>query len=282
MPDEVTQKRLVVVADDFGSSSAVNQAIHEAHERGIVTAASLMAGGESFEEAARLARSLPGLSVGLHATLCDGRAVLPPGLIPGITSLDGRFDPSPARAGFNYGIRWAWVRGQIEQELSAQLERVASAGIPPSHVDGHHHLHVHPPIFGILCREAARRGVRWVRVPQGDRSGGRLAEWALFEALDRINRPTAARHGLRTADRVHGLSRTGRIDEAYLIGLMPRIAGGWNELFVHPDAGTEAGRRELQAVTSARVREAIEKLGIVLAGYHDGSYRSRVRDRKET
>lgn len=274
-------KRLVVVADDFGSSPTINQAILEAHERGIVTAASLMAGGDAFEDAVRNARARPDLSVGLHATLCDGRPVLPPSRIPGIARAGGRFDESPARAGFSYGLRWARVRGEIEQELSAQLDRLTTAGIAPAHVDGHHHLHVHPPIFRLLCREAARRGVRWVRVPQGDRSGGRVAEWALFAALDRVNRPAATRYGLRAADRVHGLSRTGRIDEAYLIGLMPRIAAGWNELFVHPDTGTEAGRRELQAVTSVRVGEAIEKLGIVLTGYHEGSDRTPVSGRKE-
>ncbi|HYA85902.1 MAG TPA: ChbG/HpnK family deacetylase, partial [Nitrospirota bacterium] len=56
----------VVVADDFGSSSSVNHAVAEAHDRGLLTAASLMAGGSAFEEAVEIAQNRKGLSVGLH------------------------------------------------------------------------------------------------------------------------------------------------------------------------------------------------------------------------
>jgi hypothetical protein len=84
------------------------------------------------------------------------------------------------------------------------------------------------------------------------------------------NRRTARRHGLRTAARVHGLSRTGRIDEAYLLDLLPRLSRGWNELFVHPDLDTEQGRRELQAVTSRRVGDKMGELGIALGAFGSG------------
>ena len=40
--------RLIVNADDFGLSEAVNRAVIEAHEHGIVTSTSLMAGGGAF------------------------------------------------------------------------------------------------------------------------------------------------------------------------------------------------------------------------------------------
>jgi hopanoid biosynthesis associated protein HpnK len=262
-------KHLVVVADDFGASPTINRAVIEAHEGGIVTAASLVAGGDSFEEGIRLARSHPGLSVGLHATLCDGRAVLPTDRIPGIVDEGGWLEPSPARAGWRYGLRWRALRHEIERELEAQLDRLADAGIVATHVDGHHHLHVHPMVFRVLCREAGRRGVRWIRVPQGDLSSGGVIEWAGFGALGWINRLVASRNGLRTADRVHGLSRTGRMDEAYLIKLLRKIGSGWNELFVHPDTGTRGGLQELRALTSPDVAEEVRRLGIMLRGYHE-------------
>ncbi|MBM3571315.1 MAG: ChbG/HpnK family deacetylase, partial [Alphaproteobacteria bacterium] len=37
-------KRLIVTADDFGASPAVNEAVETAHRQGILSAASLMVG----------------------------------------------------------------------------------------------------------------------------------------------------------------------------------------------------------------------------------------------
>jgi hopanoid biosynthesis associated protein HpnK len=264
---EEPRKRLVVVADDLGRSPGVNRAIAEAVATGIVTAASLMAGGEAFDGALEVARRQPRLAVGLHATFCDGRAVLPRSLVPGLVDETGRLETNPARAGVRYWSRRKELIPQIEAEAEAQFERLAAAGVAPTHVDGHHHLHIHPLLFRILCRIAARRGVRWVRIPQGDPAPGRILEWATFGILARLNRRVAAHHGMMSARRVAGLARTGRLDERYLLELIPRIGAGWNEIFAHPNLDTEAGRRELDALTSPRVRARLESSGIALSSY---------------
>ena len=64
-------RRLIVNADDFGLTHGVNRAVADAHRHGVLTSASLMVDAPGAEDAARLARELPGLSVGLHA---DGPA----------------------------------------------------------------------------------------------------------------------------------------------------------------------------------------------------------------
>ena len=265
MPHGPTQ--LVVVADDFGRTSGVNRAIISALTQGIVTAASLMAGGEAFEEAVQLAHAHRRLGVGLHVTVCDGHVVLTSDRVPGISDRDGRFESSPARAGVRLWRRRGRLLSEIQEEIAAQFDHAERAGVVLTHVDGHHHMHMHPLVFPIVCREASRRGVRWVRIPRGDPHDGRLTEWALFGVLGGINRRTAARHGLAATGRVHGLSRTGRVDEHYLIDLLPRLVPGLNELFVHPDLDTEEGRRELAAVTSPRVEERVAELGIELVSY---------------
>jgi len=83
------KKYLVVVADDLGRSSGINRAVAEAHDKGIVTCASIMVGGEAFQEAVQIALDRSGLAVGLHVTLCDGRAVLPHSSIPSLTDAEG-------------------------------------------------------------------------------------------------------------------------------------------------------------------------------------------------
>src|SRR4051794_39741974 len=63
------QRYLIVNADDFGQSRGVNAGIVEAHERGVVTSASLMVRWPAAAEAAACARSHPRLAVGLHLDL---------------------------------------------------------------------------------------------------------------------------------------------------------------------------------------------------------------------
>jgi predicted glycoside hydrolase/deacetylase ChbG (UPF0249 family) len=130
---------LVVNADDFGICSGVNRGIVEAHRRGIVTSASLMTGMPGSEEAARLARECPSLSVGLHACLDDER-----------WEADG--DPAAVRAA-----------------LEAQLRRFGELlGRGPTHLDSHHHVHPRPSLLPRF-RELAER----CEIPLRDYSGVR-------------------------------------------------------------------------------------------------------------
>ena len=62
-------RRLIINADDFGFTAGVNRAIVEAHSRGVVTSATLMANGPAFAEAAGLAKTVPKLSIGCHVVL---------------------------------------------------------------------------------------------------------------------------------------------------------------------------------------------------------------------
>lgn len=133
---------LVVNADDFGACSGVNLGIVDAHERGIVTSASLMVGMPGSEEAAGLARERPTLSVGLHACLQDER------------SEQGADLPDP---------------GAIRAALEAQLMRFRElVGRWPTHLDSHHHLHMRPLLLPQF-RELARR----CGIPLRDCSGVR-------------------------------------------------------------------------------------------------------------
>lgn len=267
---------LVVVADDFGRSGAVDQAVAEAYDKGILTAASLMAGGASFDDAVEIAEERKNLSVGLHVTLCDGRAVSLPSRIPDLVDGDGNFEKDPVKAWFKYSRRG--LRSQIETEVKTQFERLEKAGISPSHVDGHHHLQMHPVLFRIICREAARRGVGWIRIPKeplkvvvGMRSPLRGAmpflEWAVFGPLGTYNARGACRYGVKVPDNVYGLSRTGSVDEEYLLAILDLAAGPVDEIFTHPDISTGPGRIELKALLSLNVRDRLVSRGMALAGY---------------
>ena len=272
----MTPRYLVVNADDFGKSHSVNEAVLKAFHEGVLRSASIMAAGAAFEEAALAARGLPGLSVGIHVTLVDGKAVLPSSKIPGLAGKDkkGFFGESPAKTGIRYWLERDRIREQLEAEIEAQFDRLEEAGIRPPHADSHHHLHVHPVIFPILCRVAARRGVKWIRIPPGPfrtALGGGLAEipeWAVFRALKVMNSAAARASGLR-CPLTYGISRPGRVTEDYLASLVSRIDGPVSEVFVHPDTAGAQGQAELKALASPRVLEAMNSRGLTAAGFKD-------------
>jgi hopanoid biosynthesis associated protein HpnK len=276
-------RKLVVTGDDFGASSSVNRAIVAAHDHGILTAASLMVGGEAAEEAVELARSRPNLAIGLHLVLADGRPVLPAPVIPSLVGPDRRFRASPAAAGWHYQFSPA-ARREVRWEIRAQLDRFRAFGLPLSHVDGHHHLHLHPLILDALIRLAPEFGIRWIRVPSEElgfalttepgRVPGRILSSAVFRALrsHAVRRLRAA--GIGFLDRVYGLLMTGRIDERYVLDLLPRIRADAVELYCHPSfpengtrSGNANGARELAALVSDRVRAAVMKNGLVLSRF---------------
>jgi len=123
---------LIVNADDFGMTPGVTRGIFEAHTRGIVTSTSLMVGAPGAEEAAQLARSAPGLGLGLHVDLGG----------------------NGANGGFGEYAGDASTR--LERELTRQVERfVELTGRPPGHVDSHRDVHRdshHLPAFLDLAR----------------------------------------------------------------------------------------------------------------------------------
>lgn len=260
--------RLQITADDLGASAAVNAAIARSHRSGILTTASLMVTGGAVTEAVALAGALPSLSVGLHLVLVDGRAASPPAAIPDLADGAGRFPGDAARAGLTLWWRRRRLRAQLETEIRAQLDAYRATGLPLAHVDSHHHLHMHPVVWSVLCPLLVEYGVPWVRIMDED-ARGRCAGRApldelhagVFRLLSLRVRSGARRSGLGAADRVYGLRATERLDEAELVRLLGALPDGTFEIFAHPREDTPAGRREEAALTAPGVAEALARAG---------------------
>ena len=267
---------LIINGDDFGYSEAVNRAIIQAHREGVLTSASLMVNERAAEDAVRLARENPSLAVGLHLVLVLGRSALPPGEIPHLVDAQGNFTDSSFRAGLNYYFNPA-ARRELRREMRAQFARFVAAGLPFSHIDGHTHLHMHPTVFGALIELCEEYGVRRVRVVKGemrlslrlDRSHLpiKLVWGTVFNLLGRYCERRLRGRGFVYPEKVYGLLQTGEMNENYLLGLLAQMKGTSSEIYAHPlapDADAAAkrenpgGERELQALVSARVRQAIQ------------------------
>lgn len=269
-------RRLIINADDFGLSHSVNQAVIRAHREGVLTAASLMPGETGFGEAVQLAKENPGLGVGLHLVLLHGRAVLPPEKIPGLVNSRGEFSNNPVSAGLKYFFR-PGLRGQLRAEIHAQFEKFRSTGLPLDHVNGHLHLHLHPVIFKILMDDSEKLGIRHLRLARDclarsrAMSRGRLfyrvSHAAIFELLSRAARGPLRQKNISHAEITFGLLQDGRVDEEYILKLLPELPPGDSELYSHPSL--DRFKHEFDALISPRVRGQIQKLGIQLLRYRD-------------
>ncbi len=278
-------RRLIVNADDFGMSRSVNRGIVEAHVRGIVTAASLMPNLPAAEHALELAAASPRLDLGLHLTLTAGRPLSPPVKVQPLVDAEGRLLgllPLLARLAGDSGARDA-----IRRELTAQLEWAERRGMKPSHLDSHHHIHTHPAVSDIVLDLARQAGASWVRVPtEGVLAGLRAGAGARHLARAATILPFAALlagrggwGGLRTVDRFRGIGLGFGFSTRQLWRTLVRLPAGLTELMVHPgyvdrdlrkvDWLGEERVRELRALTHARTRALVARVGLHLTTFRD-------------
>lgn len=132
---------LIVNADDFGRSPGVNRGVLQAHERGIVTSASLMVRWPAAAEAAAYCREYPSLSLGLHVDL--GEWVF----------RDETWTP-------RYKVVPLEDVAAVTEEVARQLAAFRGlAGKDPTHLDSHQHVHLQEPVRCILLETGRALGI---------------------------------------------------------------------------------------------------------------------------
>jgi predicted glycoside hydrolase/deacetylase ChbG (UPF0249 family) len=229
----MAERRLIVNADDFGQSPGINRGLVEAHERGIVTSASLMVRWPAAVEAAAYARGRPDLSVGLHVDLGE----------------------------------WAWRKGAwrplysvaplddaaaVMVEIARQVLRFRELmGRDPTHLDSHQHVHRREPAQSALATLASDLGVPLRASDERIRYSG-----AFYGQ-------TAEGEPWPDAITVEALIQT---LEALLPGLTelgchPGYADDLDTMYRQERA------REVAALCAPRVREALARLQIQLASF---------------
>jgi predicted glycoside hydrolase/deacetylase ChbG (UPF0249 family) len=120
-----------------------------------------------------------------------------------------------------FGFRNALESGaieleEVEKEVSAQIQWfVEMIGCPPTHVDGHQHVHVLPALVPLLARILARTHITHVRIPQQDLTKATWMEEAQREFLAGVAQQAAQaqkiylEQGIRSTEYFMGLSTMG-------------------------------------------------------------------------
>jgi hopanoid biosynthesis associated protein HpnK len=237
-------RRLITVADDFGLTESVNEAVERAATSGMLTSASLMVGAPAFNDAVERAKRCPNLHVGLHLVVIEGPAVLPPDKIPGLVNTDGQFPSDQLRLGIDYFFRPA-IRRQLAAEIRAQFEKFAATGLKLDHANAHKHMHLHPTVGHLMIAIGRAFGLPAIRIPaEPPRRNGTFAD-SLLRRWCAILRAQARRANLITNDQILGLSDTGHMTLPTVARMLAHLPDGTTEMYFHPATRRDATLQRL-------------------------------------
>jgi predicted glycoside hydrolase/deacetylase ChbG (UPF0249 family) len=188
---------------------------------------------------------------------------------------------------------------EIEQEFSAQIERLLAAGIQPSHLDTHQHTHLYPAILRALAKTAQNYKIAWLRRPFDSidlpfRCGNpkrRLLAGSLKFLAGAFDR-TAGAFGLRWPDHFTGFVLTGRLNRDSLMETLQRLPSGSTELMCHPGYSDEvltrsatnllAQRRiELETLRDPQTLATIRDMRVQLISFRELPARTAVAESPE-
>lgn len=254
-------KQLIINADDFGFTRDVNAGIVHAHREGVLTSTTLMANGDAFDDAVRLAHRTPTLDIGCHLVLIQGHALT-----------TGQAFPETPRDVVRGLLRGGF---DVYAELRAQVEKVVRAGIRPTHLDSHKHTHIMPGVFRKVVRLAREFSIPYVRLPLDCTTpyAGQICRW-----LDPLYRRFAERRSVKMTDHFVGYRLTGTLTESTFRTALAALDEGTTEFMCHPGflqeelsaAPTrlkESRVKELEALVSPAIRRFMDEAGVRLATF---------------
>lgn len=268
-------KQVIFTADDFGLAAEVNEAVEQAHSNGVLSAASLMIGAPEAADAIARAKRLPALRVGLHVTVADGKALLPPAEIPTLSDAEGRLPSNLALA----SVHWFFskrAKRDLAAEIRAQFEAFRATGLTLDHVNAHNHMHLHPTVLGIIIAVARDFGPREklpaMRLPW-EPPAGVLTPWlAILRARFRAA-------GIRHNDAIVGMRDTGHLTAEKVRAALMQIKDGVTEFYFHPASRSTPALEaqapgydregELGALLSPMVAATLAEVGLKAVGFGD-------------
>jgi chitin disaccharide deacetylase len=286
-------KDLIVNADDLGWTEGVNRGILDAHRKGLVTSTSLLANGRAFASALQVARNNPELGVGVHLNLSDGPPTAPANEVPGLLNEAGDLEGGPQGILLKIASRSLRV-DEVEREWDAQITKLLAAGLHPSHLDGHKHVHMLPGLFEIALRLAKKHKIAAIRVSHEQSklrtvlSSGGLQKTSVvlrqgvqargLKLLAPDAKDMAERLGIASTDYFCGIAQTGALTREGVENLLENLPDGSTELMCHPGYSDDDLRKsstrlkdsrevELRILTDTAVRKLVATRGIRLINY---------------
>ena len=276
--------RLIVNADELGSTPEITDGIVRAHHEGIVTSASISGTAADLIDLKRRLATSPNLGLGGHLVLVGAAPIRPPAEIPSLVNDNGLLLDSPTE------LLSRWVRGKLNvshlhDELRAQTTRLLKAGFGLDHLDTYLQLGFLPPVADALERVAQELRIRTIRSAiEGPtlswfadlKKGLPMAMLGAFGYLSR-RRMGAIRHGAQS----WGLAESGGLSATRFLEILGRMGPGVHELICHPglepqESLTLLGKRqiferrmELEVLCDPQTKSWLAQRGVELCRFKD-------------
>lgn len=255
---------LIVNADDFGMSRAVNEATILALREGIARSTSLMAPWPGAAHAMLLLHQHPDVRFGVHlSVICDMLGyrwgpLASREMVPSLVDESGTFHTEESKDQVLASARL----DELEVEFRAQIESVLAAGLRPTHLDWH------------CLRDGGRTDVFDLTLVLAREYGLalRVSDQSLADALQGRGLPTDD-HELLDSYAVDPAEKPGRY-----LQMLRDLPAGLSEWAVHPALDSPELRAmepeswrvrqtDYAFLVSAEARETIRREGITLLSY---------------
>lgn len=259
-------RQLIFNADDYGLSPAVSSGILAAMRSGVVRSTTVMANLATPAEFQELrdwlespAAADRGCTAGCHLNLSCG-----PPLLAAYSQQLLRVGPDGAswldKTQALQSVTWENrdLAAVAAHEWELQLRALLASGIPVSHIDSHHHVHLLQPLFPIALELAQRHGLG-LRTRRKYRSLARASGVATPDSL------------------LEGYFGEGNIDRHSLLRLLADADGEAVEVMCHPGSVDDTLRarsgyfaereQELDLLASPELADDLETIGWELKGY---------------
>jgi len=270
-------KNLIVNADDLGLRKEINVGISKAFLNGIVTSTSIMPTTEYFDDAVNFLKDHPDLDVGIHLTLTQTKSILGRDKIFTLLTKSDKFFNSWLPLCKNIFLRKINL-DEIEMEFEAQINKVLKAGLKPSHLNSHQHIHLIPSIFNIVKKLAFKNNIKFIRIPNDSFTLHlpNLKSLLKTYSLKFLITYFLNSKNIRSSDFFIGLAQSGKLTNKHLQYYLPNLKEGVTELICHPgnfpvnDSLNHWGydwSSELNALTDAKIKKLIESHNINLINY---------------
>lgn len=278
-------KRFILNADDFGLCKALNRAVLEGYQNGLLKSTSLVANGEAFEEAVNeIIPQCPELGVGIHLNIIEGKALCSD--LTTLTDTHGNFNNSYIQLLIKaYNPKEKDFFAELEREFRRQIEKVMSR-TKVTHIDSHVHIHSIPRIFDLVCRLAKEYGIKQIRtqfekpyiIPDLKKHLTwnyplNIIKTMLLGFFAIFNEASVHKYELNTNDYLIGILYTSMMDPLTVsYGVMAvKYDNVTVEAIIHPsryEDGTVNNRFDEFLITkNKKLKEKIEKLGFEITNY---------------
>lgn len=148
---------LIITADDFGASEAINSGIFDGIRKGIInTVAAMVTFDNAGKSIKKLRKKHPRIGIGLHLSITSGKPVSPPEKVKTLINKNGMFKNIDEQLSDITKISLL----EVKTELENQIDFFKKLKVPIDNLSSQHNiLNIYTPFFKIMLHLAEKNKI---------------------------------------------------------------------------------------------------------------------------